>query len=248
MPVLSLAPFLRATKFGFLHGHPGTSRWNRLRNSSAGAANAVSQQESDSRYLQIPEPDGDALRLAGEVMLRSARRARRSLSILVMQLHDLPELELVFGCAAADEATDEAITQLTRIAARKGLVVRTAHDTFTLLMPDTSAEALADAIHAGLGTPCCIEFELEGEEILLVPEVMVRAVGATESVGDAYETSCRDIARARRDEKQRRNHLRIERESHTRPMRLRPKPAPDKDMPTFLRPLPPTTAVPTGPR
>jgi hypothetical protein len=138
---------------------------------------------------------------------------------------------------------DEALTQLMGIAGDSGFAARTAPDMFTLLMP-MQAQAMVMAIQARLGKPCCIDFELEGREILLVPEVMVRSVGATESFRAAYATLCKDIIDARSG-KQRPHRT----PCHVGASRAdaaegRPAPVREKDMRTFFPAMPATIPVP----
>jgi hypothetical protein len=179
---------------------------------------------------------------AGEKMALKARRLHQPLSILMLHLHDLPELELVFGSDGAEEVVGGAMTQLMAIAGDKGLAARTASDMFTLLMP-MQAEVMVKAIQAKLGKPCCIDFEVEGQDILMVPEVMVRTVDAGESVRDAYRSLCRAIVEhGEKHRPQRTAHC--ERALRTVPAERRPMRIVGKDIPTFLPPLPETVPVP----
>ena len=79
--------------------------------------------------------DRELLGVAGEKLLRTARSLGQTPALAVLQIDDLPELELVFGRAAVDQVIEAVMTKLTRAAAHIGLVARTAPDTFALLMP-----------------------------------------------------------------------------------------------------------------
>lgn len=199
--------------------------------------------------------DKDVMRVVGEKMLRTTRRLQQPLSILVLHLYDLPELEVVFGSRAAQEVVAKTMAKLVRLSARKALAVHTGPDTFALLMPDTEDGAALGAVEARLGDPCVLEFYVDGEELVLVPEVMVGTVNGNESVQEAYERLCRDIAKARLREQRRQKYLRRERESHTRPMRLYPakpqtstKTVWDKSELAFYPQVPATIAMPIGAR
>lgn len=183
--------------------------------------------------------------------------------MLMLQLYDLPELELVFGTDAVQEVSDRAMAALEGVAGRTGFAVRTAPDTFALLMPDAKAEEVLRALQDRLGKPCCIEFELAGAEILTLPDVLARAVSDTETVEDAYESLRRDIGNAREAEARRQDYLRRERESHTRPPHLTTRDMPNeaapkktvpkeakriKDIPAFHAALPPTIPIQLGVR
>ena len=199
--------------------------------------------------------DMDVMCVVGEKMLRTARRLQQPLSVLVLQLHDLPELELVFGSRAAQEVVAKTMAKLVHLSPRKGLAVHTGPDTFALLMPDTEDDAAWAAVEARLGNLCAFEFDVDGEELVLVPEVMIGTVDGTESVREAYERLCRGLAKARLWEQRRQTYLRRERESHTRPMRLYPaepqtstKTVWDQSVPAFYPQVPATIAMPIGAR
>jgi hypothetical protein len=126
----------------------------------------------------------------------------------------------VFGRDAVEAAVDEVLGHLTRAAQGRGRVVRTEPDTFALLMPDAVPDELVCRVQSGLGRSRCIEFELDGDEIILVPDVMARLAGPDEPAAAVYGVLCDDLARLRAVEQRRRDYLRRERESHTRPAAL----------------------------
>ena len=146
----------------------------------------------------VPEPNLALLHTDGEKLLHAARALGRTPALAVMQIDDLPELEIVFGRAGVDRVMDAVMTGLTRIAAGHGLIVRSAADTFVLLMPGGGAGAAVAALQARFGTPCTIEIGSGRDEILVVPDVMVHPLGPQDSIAQAYEDLCRYIAKARR--------------------------------------------------
>lgn len=146
----------------------------------------------------VPEPNLALLHADGEKLLHAARALGRAPALAVMQIDDLPELELVFGGHGVDRVMQAVVTGLTRIAAGHGLVVRTAADTFALLMPGGGAGAAVAALQARFGTPCTIEIGSGRDEILVVPDVMVHPLGPQDSIAQAYDDLCRYIAKARR--------------------------------------------------
>lgn len=233
--------FLQSQRSGNQESHPAN-----IRDTQGGTGKAPSLESSNHECLEVPEPDMQSMLVAGKELLRRARGAKQCLNMLVMAVHDLAELELVFGRAAAAEAIDEVLTQLTHIAGRNGLAVRTAPDVFTLLMPAISVEALLRALQRTLGKPCCIEFELEGQEILLVPDVMVRPIEDSDSVEGAYRKLCEDIADTRWRRRPRDRDAAGERDSHTPAQELHARVMPTKDIPTFYPPLPATIPIPLG--
>lgn len=182
----------------------------------------------------------------GEKMLRKARAASQPLSMVVMQVYDLPEVELVFGGAGAARAIHQVMTQLTRAAICNGILARSAVDTFALLVPGIGTEATVAAIYAQFGKPCVIEFESDGHEVLLVPDVRVHTFQAGESFQQFYERVCRLIAKERGREELRCDYIRREREAYTRPMGLPLRPCSEPSREVYYPVLPATVPVPMG--
>ena len=223
-------------------------------NTPGGAsARAVAEAQSAARPREYP-PDQDALFAAGEAMLAAARRHHQSLSLLVLQLPDLAELDLVFGRDAADKAIDGVLTQLTAICHRKGLLARPGTDTFALLMPGVSGEELHRALQRRLGKACSIEFEFDDEDILLVPEVLAHTIGPLESVREAYQGLCLLFERERHLRRRREDYLNRERESHAirmelpRAMRQKKPVLPDEPVRDIYPTIPTTIPVPMAMR
>lgn len=208
---LSVAAFVSAARGGSRRTAPGRGERRFAESADSSIARALRRSPAADRRALVTAAD-------------AVRRTRgTTIALLVMQVADIVELELVFGRDAADAALDEVFTQLARAAAGRGRVVRTEPDTFVLLMPDAPVEQLVASVQAGLGRSRCIEFEHDGDEIILVPDVMGRIVAAGETVAAAYGAICGDLVRLRGVEQQRRDYLRRERESHTRPAPLQPR-------------------------
>lgn len=171
----------------------------------------------------------------GEKMCEAARRQARSVGMLILQMEDLAELEVLFGARAAHEVVRRAAAELTELAADGGLVLRTAADTLTLLTPGHDAEDLLDGIEARLGKSCAIDFELDHEEIVIVPDVLARRVRSGETVAQAYDTLCHDLVHQRSCAQRRHDYLRRERESHTGPQPEAARPAPAAEQASTVR-------------
>lgn len=146
----------------------------------------------------IPEPDLALLHADGDKLLQAAHALGRTPALAVMQIDDLPELELVFGRRGVDRVIQAVMTGLAQAAAGQGLVVRTAADTFALVMPGGGAGAAIAALQARFGKPCTIEIGFGRDEILVVPDVMVHPLGPQDSVPQAYADLCRYLAKARK--------------------------------------------------
>lgn len=130
----------------------------------------------------VPQPDLALLHAGGEELLAAARALGRTPALAVMQIDDLPELELVFGRRGVDRVIQAVMSGLTRAAAGHGLAVRTASDTFALVMPGGGAGAAIAVLQARFGKPCTIEIGSGRDEILVVPDVMVHPLGPQASV------------------------------------------------------------------
>lgn len=146
----------------------------------------------------MAQPDLALLHTGGEKLLEAARALGRTPALAVMQVDDLPELELVFGRPGVDRVLQAIQSGLTRVAAGQGLVVRTAADTFALLTAGGGAGAAIAALQARFGKPCTIELGFGRDEILVVPDVMVHPVGPQDSVAQVYADLCRYVAKARK--------------------------------------------------
>ncbi|HEY0884186.1 MAG TPA: hypothetical protein VGE20_02835 [Ramlibacter sp.] len=196
----------------------------------------------------IPEPDLALLHAGGEKLLEASRALGRTPALAVMQIDDLPELELVFGRSGVDRVIPAVLSGLTRAAAGHGLVVRTAADTFALMMPGGGAEAAIAALQARFGKPCTIEIGFGRDEILVVPDVMVHPLGPQDSVAQVYADLCRYLVKARKHRQTIRNCLPRRAECGSvagawPPDRAKPAPAAG---PRYWPPLPATIPVPLG--
>jgi GGDEF domain-containing protein len=192
----------------------------------------------------IPEPDLALLHAGGEELLQAARALGRTPALAVMQVDDLPELELVFGRRGVDRVIEAVMSGLTRAAAGHGLVVRTASDTFALVMPGGGAGAAIAALQARFGKPCTIEIGSGRDEILVVPDVMVHPLGPQASVAQVYADLCRYLMKARKHRQAIRDGVPQRAEcgsaAGSSPIdRARPAPAPQ-----YTAPLPATIPVP----
>ena len=191
----------------------------------------------------------------GDEMLRRAQRRNEPLTVFVLALNDLPELERVFGSGFSKEVVASVRTKLRRIAGTKGLAARTDPTVFTMFLPKVGEEAALAAADAVLGQPACIEIDHEGEEIVLLPEIKVQAVCAeTHCIRDVYIAARRELVQAQLEDQRRKKYLERERESHSRHPESQPSPFLAKPYPAYApmvatMPVPMRTlAVPLGGR
>lgn len=216
-------------------------------------SNAAARHVDSRRVAAI---DACAAFRKGDEFLQRCREDRVPVTVLVFELHDLPELECVFGAGAARRAIEQATARLQRIAGTEGRVLRTDPTLFTLLLPDTDREDALDMLRVAFGQSCSLELEAGGEDLVLVPEFALRILSTeTLPLVDVQHGLCCEIRQARAREQQRRDYLQRERESHSRPMplpravqapseRQSPRPAQPEQYPR----IPMTIPVPLGRR
>jgi GGDEF domain-containing protein len=188
----------------------------------AGQAAGSTAASSDPATRRTYAPDTQALFVFGEKIKRAAKRNKQAIALLVLELPDLPELETVFGREAAGQAVHAVLRVLSRLAGADGFAVRTAADTFALLVPEVSGGTLERALRGRLGYACCVEFEFHGEEIVLVPTVQACTVGDQDSIEKTYRVLCRSIQSEKHIEQMRLDHAQRAREVHSTVMDLLP--------------------------
>lgn len=111
----------------------------------------------------------------------------QQLSMLVLAIRDLPELEGVFGHGAAKQALAIAAGKLGSLASTAH-AMRTAPTLLTLLLPGWESQRTVDAVFAAFGKPCCIELQVDGQDVVVLPEFAVHTVGReTSSMEQIYD-------------------------------------------------------------
>jgi GGDEF domain-containing protein len=204
---------LAAAGAGLLARWPGRSRQANKRDAAKGAT-------SQSPVL----PNGiRQLALLGNAMLHKCRNASQPLSLLVFDFSELPELQALFGRRDIPGLGAAIARKLQGICATRAVVVRTSTTRFAVLLPSFDAAAARRAVTDALGKACCLDFDVDKSEMLLVPEFAVRVVHRDEEFVEAvYQNICLELLTARHQEQRRHDYLTLERESHTRPPRLAP--------------------------
>ena len=132
----------------------------------------------------------DAVFGAARAMLAGTRPC----TMLMFQLGDLPELECVFGTRAAREALAGMEGRLARLAGRNGFAARTAPTLFTVVLPIGTPENALAAARVVFGRTCCLELQVGGDEIMLVPDLAVHAIESADEVASAHDMLCRRLA------------------------------------------------------
>ena len=117
----------------------------------------------------------EALWQRGDSMIAAANAEGARLSVVMFDQVHLPELHALFGGAAARSVVSKFNRKVLELAGGQGLPVRCGPTTWTVLLPHASQEqALAD-LRKVFGDGLAVESD--GGELLLVPRIVVRAVG-----------------------------------------------------------------------
>lgn len=175
-------------------------------------------------HKKVFPSDTERLSEVGGAMLRQARKDKQPLSIALFDFSDLPELQAVFEGRIANSFGSLIAARLQLIAPGRSAVVRTGPTTFAVLLPNFDGAGTRAAIQVALGRACCIEFDIGNSEILLVPEFATQTVRTdARSIGQVYQQLRAELAQDLLRTERRHAYLKLERESHTRPVRLPPE-------------------------
>jgi GGDEF domain-containing protein len=153
----------------------------------------------------------------GRDMLDLCRRGRRQLSLAVFDCSDLLEVRRIYNTEASRKLAGRIVARLSDVAGSGGIVACTKPAQFAVLVPLDRA-AMLQAITQALGKPARIEMG----EIVVLPDFAVDTIPEGGSVEALYEHLCRRLARTHEEENRRLQYLKLERESHSRPMPLMP--------------------------
>jgi GGDEF domain-containing protein len=165
--------------------------------------------------------DKQAMLALGDEMLSRSRRDNQPLSVVVLDVKDLPQRTRVFGTDIAGQFVSHALSKLNGIATSTGFAARTGATVFTVLLPGFGHDRAATAIHEALGNPCRIEFDAGNGDAVVVPEFMVQTVSReTASIEEVYQSLRRNISQTRINNQRRQNHLGREPESRPQPKEL----------------------------
>ncbi|HZY18681.1 MAG TPA: GGDEF domain-containing protein [Ramlibacter sp.] len=160
----------------------------------------------------------------GERLLSHGRYRADGAALVLFDFADLLEVRDIYGERVSKALLAKLASALRRLAGRHGLAARTGPAQFAVLLPGLPRQAAVDATLRVLGTPCRIEFDAAGFDLVLVPDVSVDTCDAQSGSLEAlYNRLSVALARYRDHEERRRSHLRRSRERHSRPMPLEPE-------------------------
>lgn len=158
----------------------------------------------------------------GERMIAQSRRHKQPLSVLVLQLHDLPELRELFGPQVGHELLSKLVNSLHAMAPARSVVVRSDSEVLTVFLPGLHEEAARNAVKRTFGQTIAVESDAREQEIVLVPDFRIQTIADdVASFERLYEEVLENIKADRALEERRQRHLRREHESHcTKPAPL----------------------------
>jgi GGDEF domain-containing protein len=149
---------------------------------------------------------------------RAARRtglAGRPCSLAVFDVGELPELRQLFGDRAAYHTVVAIRRALQRIDPVAGRVSRMTATSFAVLLPGYDEQAAIIAVRDALGEAPAIESDWHGEELVVVPDFLIRTLGdSPDCVDRLHRQLLGEIADRQQRLRRRLDYLRRERESH----------------------------------
>lgn len=146
----------------------------------------------------------------------------RAGSLAVFDFSDLPELQRMFGAAAARHLVARIVGVLAALDPLRGRVLRPTPTTFVVVLPTDDAGQAHELVRSALGGSFAIESDWRGEEIVVVPDFLVRPLGGPDRSIDLLCQQMRsEIVATQQYEKRRDRHLRMEGESRCPASRAR---------------------------
>jgi GGDEF domain-containing protein len=132
--------------------------------------------------------------IAGDRLLARLRQRQQPLSLAVVELSDIADVQELFGAAIAESIMGRLAAQLRSLATSRGLVARTGQTQFSLLLPGFEAHEALLALRTAFGETGWLEHEGR-DELVLLPDLQVDAVGPEHSSVEAvYVSLCAAIA------------------------------------------------------
>lgn len=160
----------------------------------------------------------------------------RPAAVAVFGCDDLLEIQNIYGKRVSREMVRRVVRQLGVVAGERGFAARTGAAEFTVVLPGATRERVLAAVRQAFGTPTRVEYEFRDGEIMVVPDVLIGIAREGEDVGALQAALSRRLQWDRAYEERRREHLRRERERHSRPAVIgtqRSRPADDMNLPVL---------------
>jgi GGDEF domain-containing protein len=156
---------------------------------------ASARQDSGAARHEAPLFGREQLIAIGNQMLARCRSRSQPFTVALVELTELPELRKLFGRSTEDEIVAMAELKLRTVATSRGLAVRTGYTQFSLLLPGRHAQDALQGLRTALGRAGCLEHDVGGEELVLLPNVKLDAVGPEHTgIGATYHELCQAMA------------------------------------------------------
>jgi GGDEF domain-containing protein len=131
---------------------------------------------------------------AGDRLLARTREKAQPLSLAIVEVSDIADVERLFGHDVAEAIMGRLAAMLRALATARGLAARTGQTQFSLLLPGVEPQDALLALRTAFGETGCLEHE-SNDELMLLPDVKVDAVGPEHaSVASVYIELCAAMA------------------------------------------------------
>lgn len=169
-------------------------------------------------------------RLRGKLQRLESAGGHRAGSLALFDVSDLPELRHIFGTAAAHHVVARTVAALAALDPVHGRVLRTTPTSFAVVLPTYDVEQAHALVRRALGRSFAIEIEWRDEEIIVVPDFLVRPLGGENGLFDVVHSQMlEEIIAAQQHEKRRLRQLRANGESYCPASRARHRQATAKE-------------------
>jgi hypothetical protein len=136
--------------------------------------------------------------IAGDRLLARTRQKAQPLTIAIVEVADIADVERLFGQGIAESVMVRLARKLRGAAGPRGLAARTGQTQFCVLLPAFAAEDALATLRTVFGESGCLEDETR-DELVLLPDVKLDAVGPEHSsVEVVYDSLCAAMARIHR--------------------------------------------------
>jgi hypothetical protein len=135
--------------------------------------------------------------IAGDRLLTRTRQKAQPLSLAIVELSDIADVERLFGQDVAEAIMGRLAAMLRALVTSRGLAARTGQTQFSLLLPGVEPQDALLALRTAFGQTGCLEHESH-DELVLLPDVKVDVVGPEHgSVAPVYIELCAAMALVR---------------------------------------------------
>lgn len=153
----------------------GSHGWHWLLRMRSSLTSRPSARSPDSQGMRVTrwKENRAALITVGDKVLARRGKNDGTVGIVVLDFHDLPDLQITFGKDLTDRFLVVLGRKLHQLAARDGVVERIGATTFAVLLPGLGRQKTLSAVREVLGSPACVEVETRSDDVLLMPHIRI---------------------------------------------------------------------------